>query len=373
MHAPQPKPLTPPSTAALLVRAISALVGFVLLVGLTAAASTPARPAAASSAAGLVWSALPGAQRQLDAEFAPLPMVRAKAGVSAAPSARAVGSGAKGKAATKRVVRHAPVKRWLPSGTGMWLHEWDKSNNGNARGIVNRARANGVSTLYVRSWSKSGGYEAPNVLRRLLPATKNTNVKVVVWEFVYLKHPIAEARRLAAAAKIRVPGAPRVAAVAPDIETQAEGTKLGWYRARAYIRALRAALPKDVAILATVPWPSEIRVGKYPYTALAPYADAIQPMTYWYNRSPVAVTAASVRYLQRFHRPVMPVGQGYDGRLDAPWLPRVNVAGQVGSFLATAKRSNVRAVSLWSWQTAPVAVWQRLAKARHDFKAPVLR
>src|SRR5947208_14730136 len=37
-----------------------------------------------------------------------------------------------------------PPRPWLPTGTGMWIHEWPKTQHGNARQVVNRARAHGI-------------------------------------------------------------------------------------------------------------------------------------------------------------------------------------------------------------------------------------
>ena len=353
----------PPTNYELAMRCISALIGIVVVVGLTATlgGSTPTH----RSVAPIPATSLSTERMMADSAVMPFPRA------AAVPPPPVVKTATKKPA--KAAARKAVVKRWLPTGTGMWLHEWDKSNGGNARRIVQRAKVSGVSTLYVRGWSKKEGWEAPKVLRQLLPATKHSNIKVVVWEFAYLKNPVAEARRLAAAAKVRVPGSPRVVAVAPDIETAAEGTYINSRRVMLYMSTLRRALPKDVSILATVPWPSEVRRGHYPYAATAHYANALLPMTYWYNRSPVTVTASSIRYLKRYHRPVMPVGQGYDGRLDAPWLPKANIAKQVGAFLVTARRAKVRAISLWSWQTASTPVWSKLSTARNVFKAPAAK
>ncbi|MDQ1689111.1 MAG: hypothetical protein QOK42_2086 [Frankiaceae bacterium] len=358
MRAPQPPVLDGPNASAIAVRCISALIGVVVLVGLTAAAQPAPRNEVAATSVGALSLTQVADGRGL------VPQVHA---ATTAPKPHLTAPPHTAKPKAKRPQAATKRDRVLPTGTGMWLHEWDKSNQGNAAVIVRRAKSAGVSTLFVRGWSRTGGWEAPHVLRQLLPATKHSDVKVVVWEFVYLQHPVAEARRLAASAKIRVPGAPRVIAVAPDIETAAEGSRTSYNRVLVYMRALRAALPKDVAILGTVPWPSEVRVGKFPYQPVALYSDALLPMTYWYNRSPVAVTQSSVRWLRRYHKPIMPVGQGYDGRLDAPWLPKANVPKQVASFLVTAKRAKVPAVSLWSWQTAPLSVWGKLSKARHDF------
>ena len=366
-----------PANLPLAVRCISALAAVVVLVGLTATATSTSASAKANDAASAQVSAAaqPGAIRQLRPELGIAQLLKARQAAPAVRPAAPVKAAApahRPSSAPAKVVEHAPVKRWLPTGTGMWLHEWNKSNGGDAHSILKRARQTGVTTLYVRSGSKKGGAEAPQVLRQLLPATKGTPVKVVLWEFVYLQNPEAEARRLAAAARIHVAGAPHVAAVAPDIETSAEGAATRYPAVVRYLRALRAALPPEIAILGTVPWPSELRVGKFPYQAVGHYADAILPMTYWYNRGPAEVTGVSIRFLRQFHKPIMPVGQGYDGRLDAPWLPPVNLPQQVQSFLNAAKASDAQAVSLWSWQTASPQVWRRLAGSHfaHDGHRP---
>jgi hypothetical protein len=111
-----------------------------------------------------------------------------------------------------------------------------------------------------------------------------------------------------------------------------------------------------------------MRRGRYPYGAVARHSDALIPMTYWYNRSPARVTAFSVRWLRHHHhRPVLPVGQGYDSRIDAPYLPRSNQRREVRAFLRTARHLHVRAISLWSWQTAGTAQWDALRHFRHAF------
>lgn len=370
MRQPQYAASAAPTSLSVVARLIAAGIGIVLLLGVAATAGgvrLAGRPSPLPVASPLSMDAGrdldgPGLRSRLIAEGSAVPRLTAP---SPAPATRAhPATSAMARPHVTTAKRRPVVRRWLPTGTGMWLHQWDRSNGGNPRAVVKRAQQNGITTLFVRGWSKRDGYEAPRALRALLPATKGTNIKVVVWEFVYLNNPVAEARRLAAEAKIGVNGAPRVAAVAPDIETAAEGTAINSRRVLLYMKTLRAALPRNVSILVTVPWPSEHRVGKFPYAAAARYANAILPMAYWYNRSPVAVTAASVRFLRRYHRPIMPVGQGYDGRLDAPWLPPANISKQVGAFLVTARQAKVPAVSLWSWQTAPTSVWRKLSQAR---------
>ncbi|HMC72470.1 MAG TPA: hypothetical protein VKJ07_25170, partial [Mycobacteriales bacterium] len=217
------------------------------------------------------------------------------------------------------------------------------------------------------SWD---GFTGGRDLSSLLRATRGAGINVIAWDFPRLRHPGRDALRLAHAAWIgRSSKGPHVAAVAPDIETPAEGTFNAAWRVRAYLRVLRHHLPKGVTILSTVPWPSSYRLGDYPYGTVAARSDVLVPMAYWYNNSPGYVTARSIGYLRRFHKPVAPVGQGYDGKLDLPSLPHNDLSRQVPVFFRTAARAGARAVSIWSWQSAKPATWNALARARHLFPA----
>ena len=263
--------------------------------------------------------------------------------------------------------RHSTPHRWLPTGTGMWIYQWNHSNGGRPASVIKRAKTVGLTHLFVRTGSTHDGFTGAGVLRAVLPAAKKAHLAVIAWDFPELKNPVADARRLAQAARFVLKSGARVSAVAPDIETPAEGTSSTVGAVRYYLITLRKLLPRSVPILATVPWPSSARIGRFPYPVVAAHSDALLPMAYWYNNSPAAVTAASVKFLSRYHRPVMPVGQGYDGRLDVPSLPHNDLAKQVPAFFATAHRLGAQAVSLWSWQSAPAAAWRALRSAHALF------
>jgi hypothetical protein len=340
-------------------------------VAAVGAIGTSALAAAQSvSPAGL----LPSAQSAAAARADIAPPARegaARPVASTLPRAHHTAPAAKHASAAPSSSRHAAstrAVRWLPSGTGMWIYEWDKSDGGNAGAVVARARRAGLTHLFVRTGSSHDGYTGTEVLRTLLPATAHTNVRIVAWDFPELKHPYGDAYRLARAAWAGWnTSSPHVAAVAPDIETPAEGTHTSSRRVTQYLTELRKLLPANVAILTTVPWPSSQRVGIYPYSAVAARSDAILPMAYWYDNSPTEVTAKSMAYLQRYHRPVQPVGQGYDGKLDVPWLKHNHLGREVPAFFATAHKMGARAVSLWSWQAAPPIAWRWLYYAHRWF------
>jgi hypothetical protein len=283
------------------------------------------------------------------------------------------------RAAVRRhVVRHhvaavtkhkrLQARPFLPQGTGMWICQWHRTSGGRAAAIVRRAKWAGLSSLYLRTGSSWDGFTGEHSVPSLLRATRGTKISVVAWDFPRLRRPGQDALRLAHAAWVdRSAKGPHVAAVAPDIETPAEGTFNAAWRVRTYLRVLRQHLPKGVTILTAVPWPSSYRLGDYPYRAVAARSDALVPMAYWYNNSPGYVTDRSIRYLRQFHKPVAPVGQGYDGKLDVPSLPHNNLSRQVPVFFRTAARAGASAVSIWSWQSAKPATWNALARAHKLF------
>ena len=71
-----------------------------------------------------------------------------------------------------------------------------------------------------------------------------------------------------------------------------------------------------------------------------------------------------MQWLSGFGKPVMPVGQGYDGRLDAPYLPEdPDPAGSVQAFVDAARAGGARSISLWSWQATGLPQWDVLVRA----------
>lgn len=339
-----------------------------LLLGLGAVATSPpdASPVRVVTTAAQLQTAQP--------ERSPLLLDDGVDAVSARPEGRAMlpepgptwpAPPAPVSAAAEAAPAPLPApSRWLPTGTGMWLHDWVNSEGGSAPAVVSRAQASGLTHLYVQTGSTKKGWIGEQVLSELLPATVGTDLKVIAWDFPKLIDPEADALRMAAAATWSRPGVPQVAAVAPDVETSSEGTRLSPDNVARYYATLRAALPPEVAVLATVPWPSEKRTGSYPYAETAVHSDAFVPMAYWYNRSPTVVTDTSMRWLAQFGLPVMPVGQGYDGRIDAPYLPEdPDPAGSVQQFVDAARSRGAPSISLWSWQTTPAPQWDVLARA----------
>jgi hypothetical protein len=344
------------------LRAQALVILATLQVGLTAAMSaTPALPVAGDARPGAIDFAAAFAAQPPPAPFLALtdPPTAPKGGkpslkASPAPFAKAQKPAPKPKAAGK-------AARYIPTGTGMWTYMWGETEGGDAKKIVARSKQMGLSHLYVRTGTRKGGFDGGPVLRELLPVTDAAGIKVIAWDFPQLKNPKADARRLAAAARFRAPGGTRVAAVAPDIETGSEGTVLTNQRVAVYMKELRRLLPDDTSIIGVTPWPSEKRIGRYPFGGVAKYSDALAPMAYWVNRDPATVARQTMQRFKKYGKPVMPIGQAYDPRIDVPglkWGPPSQA--QVTAFMKSSRRQGAPAVSLWVWQFASKSQWKAL-------------
>lgn len=350
-----------PARAGRFSREVSIAVAAVLLVGVAAAGAETKEPTQVAARAAATPSPSPAERLSGPSTLQKLAVRTPDLSEPAAPPPATTRPPAP-KPAPEPVIEKGD--RWLPTGTGMWLHEWSRTESGSAKKVVARSKKVGLTHLYVQTGSSKKGWIGHEVLSELMPATKGTDIKVIAWDFPKLIDPEADARRLARAAWWNQKGAPMVAAVAPDVETGAEGTRLSSERVKRYYAELRKRLPARTAILATVPWPSEKRTAWYPYAHTARYSDALVPMAYWYNRSPSVVTKTSMQWLKRYGLPVMPVGQGYDGRLDAPYLKADPAPDKsVARFVYVAREQGAQSISLWSWQTTGGLQWRELAKA----------
>jgi hypothetical protein len=85
-------------------------------------------------------------------------------------------------------------------------------------------------------------------------------------------------------------------------------------------------------------------------------------MVYWMNRDPAAEVARAAADLAPLGKPILPVGQAYDGALDGgPPGPPSRQA--VDSFIATASASGAVGVSFWVWHHATHDHWSAIASA----------
>src|SRR5205085_2613776 len=202
--------------------------------------------------------------------------------------------------------------KWLPSGKGMWIYVPAQTEGGNVAAIVAKAKATGLTHLWVRMGSAWDGFNVAPFVDKLLPAAHAAGIKVIGWDFPKLEPVDADVQRALTMIRYTAPGGDKIDAFSADIETRSEGTHLTPEAARAYGAALRAGVGDAYPLIATVPRPSKERAG-FPYGDVTASYDAIAPMVYWLNRQPDTDVAGAIRDLASFGKPVFPVGQAYDG------------------------------------------------------------
>jgi hypothetical protein len=246
------------------------------------------------------------------------------------------------------------------TGKGIWVTNWPTTTL-DVPGLVQRAADAGLDSIWVRTGGSRQGWYGDRVLPQLVPAAHAAGLKVVAWDFPFLGDPVADAARAQLALDAGVD------AIAPDIETEHEGTWATPRRIALYLSLVRAhAGGRPVA--ATVPRPTARRLATFPYAAFPAYADLFVPMVYWSCNEPGELVAQSMQHLGAL-LPVAPVGQGYDmgsegGRHGLPTF------GETWRFLDAARRAGAVGASLWTVEQAGPEQWRALAQYPWDAVSP---
>jgi hypothetical protein len=236
------------------------------------------------------------------------------------------------------------------TGKGIWVTNWPKSTV-DVKGVVAKAKAAGLTSIWVRTGGSRQGYYGGRILPALVPAAHRAGLKVVAWDFPFLSDPVTDVVR---AHKALAAG---IDAFAPDIETAAEGTHASTRRVQLYLSLVRSVAGRT-PIAATVPRPTPKRLATFPYAAFAPYADVFIPMVYWSCNEPGLLVQQSLQRLGRW-LPVAPVGQAYDMRTDGgrAGLP---TRAETWRFLDSARRGGAVGASLWTIETIGSGQWSAL-------------
>jgi peptidoglycan hydrolase-like protein with peptidoglycan-binding domain len=265
--------------------------------------------------------------------------------------------------------RTIPTKRGaLPIGKGMWIWQPERTEGNNADAIVARAKATGLTHLYVRTGTLKGGFDGAEFLDRLLPKAHAAGLRVYGWDFPYLNDIDGDVARAAAAATHVTPDGHRIDGFASDIELRSMGVNINNVTAFVYGQKLRAAVGPDFPLIATVPRPSAALVN-YPFPEVAAFFDAIAPMVYWMGNDPAATVADTIAKLAPLNRPIIPVGQAYDGGSEGG-PPGVPARPQIIAFMQSAEKAGAAGVSWWSWQHADQQAWDAVRDSA-EFMPPV--
>ena len=257
----------------------------------------------------------------------------------------------------------------LPVGKGMWLYVPEQIEGGNVQALVARAQAVGITHVYVRTGSSRMGFYAQDYMNRLLPVAHAGGIRVFGWDFPYFDNWQDDVNRAVAAISYTTPDGHRLDGFSADIETRAQGVRVTPENARAYGAGLRRAVGPSYPLIATVPRPSP-KLVTYPFAEVVESFDAIAPMVYWLNREAGADTVEAMTNLRRFNKPIMPVGQAYNGGPEGgrPEVPRRE---ELLTFLRVSDELGATAVSFWSWQHADQQAWDAIRDAA-EFRLAVM-
>lgn len=336
-----------------IVRGLGAAVASIVVLGVMAALALPPRglaggpdhpmaqgPGGGSSAVAPADVALAAAAVAGDPPPAPIPPVAAPMAEPTVPAARGA----------------------LPVGKGMWIWLPEKAEGGNPETTVLRAREMGLTHIYVRTGSSKMGFYAQQYLNDLLPRAHAAGIRVYGWDFPYLFDPAADIARSVQAITYTTPDGHRIDGFAPDIETRGEGVNIGAPQAAAYTNGLRAAVGPGYPLIAVVPRPNP-RLVSYPFAEVVAPFDAIAPMVYWMDRDPGTDIAAAMTQLSQYGKPLIPIGQAYDGQGEGG-PPGVPSRGQIQRFMQVAEEYGAIGVSFWSWQHANAEAWYAIRDAQ---------
>ncbi len=229
-------------------------------------------------------------------------------------------------------------------GDGMWIWQLANTDGGDLDAIAARARAAGMTTVYVKS--SDAATEWAQFTPELVQALHARGLRVCAWQFVYGSDPLGEAAAGAAAV------ADGADCLIIDAETRYEGR---YGAAQRYVQALRAAIGPAYP-LGLTSFPYVDYHPTFPYSVfLAPgAAQANLPQVYWkaIGGSVDAVSARTVAHNRIYGAPIAPLGQAYDGVLPA----------DMERFRAIWAGYGAGGISWWSWQAASAATWAALTK-----------
>ncbi|MCU0314808.1 MAG: peptidoglycan-binding protein [Solirubrobacteraceae bacterium] len=230
------------------------------------------------------------------------------------------------------------------TGQAMWIWVLDRTERGDPARIAARARAAGVTAVYVKAGDGASLWR--QFTPQVVAALKAGGLRVCAWQFVYGRRPLAEAR-VGAAAVAR--GAD---CLITDAETAYEGRRAS---AVVYLRELRARIGRSFPLaLTSFPY-VDVHPG-FPYSVfLGPGgAQVNMPQVYWKDIGDRVDRSLerTMRLNRVYARPIHPIGQLYQ----APATADVVRFGRLATAYAAP------GVSWWEWTFAPARLWNALPR-----------
>lgn len=232
-------------------------------------------------------------------------------------------------------------------GNGMWIWYVGRTSGGDPRRIARKAHGHRIRTVLIKSSDGDNGWSQFSA--RLVSALKARGLRVCAWQFVYGRHPAAEARR----------GAEAVAKGADCLVVDAEANYEGRYGAADTFvdklrRRIRARFPTALTSFPYVDYHPAL-----PYSVfLGPGGLRFNlPQVYWHAIG-VGVGQAyrhTFVYNRVYRRPIAPLGQTYA-------TPPIR---QIQRFRRMAISYGFAGVSWWEWRQTSRKEWRALGRRIH--------
>ena len=215
---------------------------------------------------------------------------------------------------------------------------------GNVAKIVARAKAAGMSSVYIKSADGSAPWQ--QFTRPLVSSLHAAGLHVCGWQFVYGSKPTGEARAAAATKR----------AGADCLIIDAESTYEGRYSsARVYVKELRRLVGASYPIGFTS-FPYVDYHPSLPYSVfLGPGgAEVNMPQVYWRDIGESVATTMKHTWRENriYGRPIHPIGQTYQS-------PSVS---DILSFRRLAAGYKAPGYSWWEWSTTSSKLWSALGQ-----------
>lgn len=229
-------------------------------------------------------------------------------------------------------------------GVGMWIWYVNRSER-TLQGIIDRARANGVRTVHIKS---GDGTSYWSQFDRAVGPLKAAGLRVCAWQYVRGTRPEAEA---AVAARAVRAGAD---CFLIDAEIEFERLSNRYQRVSRYMRALRARVGTAYPLgLTTFPYVD--LHGAFPYSAFLNGPNGAQftmPQVYWkaFRVSPARAVERTMRWNRIYGKPIALLGSTY----------MRESASTIRAFRCASQQSGVQGESWWAWQNTTRGQWPAL-------------
>lgn len=228
-------------------------------------------------------------------------------------------------------------------GHGMWIWELRRADGGDVAAIAARARAAGITTIFVKS-SDGPRSRWAQFNPELVVALHAQGIRVCAWQFVYGNDPLGEASL----------GVDAIADGADCLVIDAESAYKGKYAAaQQYMAALRATVGPAYPIGLTS-FPYVDYHPTLPYSVfLGPGGAQVNlPQVYWKDIGGTvdAVSARTLAQNRVYNVPLAPIGQTYGG------APPADIA----RFRSLWTAYGAAGYSWWSWQHTTETGWAAL-------------